>query len=157
MHELPVGYNPSLNFQKHTKASGNEDSVPSYNIPQLQGKAILIAEDDLYSGEMIQYLLNKTGAAVVLIDDGNQVMEQFKKNDFDLVLLDIQLPGKDGYTLLREIRILHPFLPVISQTAYVMPEDIHRLKIAGFTDNIEKPINTAELYIILTKYLCISY
>ncbi len=133
------------------------DKTPSDTvIPHLEGKKILIAEDDLFSMEMIVYQLNKTGADLLIARDGRQAVKLFQPGKVDLVLLDIRMPGLDGYEVLKRIRSKDPGVIAIAQSAYAMPEDIKKFREAGFNDYLVKPFNHAKLYDLLKKYLAIS-
>lgn len=77
-----------------------------------------------------------------------------KKNPtIDLVLLDIKLPGMDGYEAAKQIKNQNNQTVVIAQSAYAMPEDIQRAKKSGFEDYITKPINKWDLYKAINKHL----
>jgi DNA-binding response OmpR family regulator len=80
--------------------------------PRLEGKKVIIAEDDPYSLEMIKYMLRDTGITMLIARDGNKVLELFDSGPVDLLLLDIRMPGKDGFEIVREIRKKNPDIPV---------------------------------------------
>jgi PAS domain S-box-containing protein len=137
----------------HEGAPGETKTFKNNGIPQLRGKKILIAEDDLFSREMIVYQLGKTGAILSTACDGRETVDMFKKDIFDLVLLDIRLPEMDGFEVLGHLRSANPSVPVIAQTAYAMLEDIRKFREAGFTDYLTKPMSLSKLYYLLGKYL----
>lgn len=128
-------------------------SVSVGGIPQLAGKKILIAEDDPFSREMIVYQLQKTGAILHTAGDGQETVDKFMTDVYDLVLLDIRLPEMDGYEVLKQIRSVRPETLVIAQSAYAMTEDIRRYNEAGFTAYLTKPISQDALYHMLGNYL----
>jgi PAS domain S-box-containing protein len=125
----------------------------SNGIPRLAGKRILVAEDDLFSREMITYQLEKTDAILLTAKDGLETIRMFEQNNIDLVLLDIRLPEMDGFEVLRQLRLKNPEVRIIAQTAYAMLEDINKFREAGFTDYLTKPISQEKLYDMLGKYL----
>jgi PAS domain S-box-containing protein len=135
------------------KQSSVRNHAKNSGIPALAGKKVLIAEDDLYSGEMIVYLLERTSATLMVARNGPETIENFRKFGADLVLLDIKLPGVNGYEVLRQLRLEKPELIVVAQTAYAMVEDIRKFRKAGFNDFLPKPIDRNKLYKILNKYL----
>jgi PAS domain S-box-containing protein len=137
----------------HAGGRNRRKRIQNKGIPDLKGKKILVAEDDLYCMEMIVYLLKKTGAKVLKAKDGRESVEEFKNGSVDLVLLDIQMPELNGYEVLYKIRLVNPEIPVIAQTAYVMADDIKKFKETGFTDYLTKPIGQDKLYNLLNKYL----
>ena len=122
-------------------------------IPKLKGKKILLSEDDLFSREMMVYMLGKTDAELIIATDGRETMEKFLQNEVDLVLLDLRMPEIDGYEVLRQIRSTRPETLVIAQTAYAMMDDIRRFKEVGFDDFLLKPVSDDELFGVLHKYL----
>lgn len=128
-------------------------SISYTEIPRLGGKKLLLSEDDLYSREMMVYLLEKTGAELITATDGRETLKMFQQHGADLVLLDIRLPELDGYQVLKEIRYCVPETIVIAQTAYAMLDEIRKFKLAGFDDYLIKPVSDDELYDLLHKYL----
>jgi two-component system, chemotaxis family, CheB/CheR fusion protein len=136
---------------------GNEAEVRANNgviqAPRLEGKKVIIAEDDPYSLEMIKYMLRDTGITIYIAEDGKKALELFKNNPVDLILLDLRMPGKDGFEVAREIRQINPDIPVIAQSAYAMPEQIQKSEDKGFNEHLTKPLSREKLYDIMYKYL----
>jgi CheY-like chemotaxis protein len=109
-------------------------------------KKILIVEDDISSAFFLKEVLHDTLAELLFADDGEQAVQMVKENmDIDVVLMDIQLPFKDGYQATREILMVKPGVPVIAQTASAYPHDKDLCLAAGCIDYIVKPINMFEL------------
>ncbi len=121
--------------------------------PRLDGKKIIIAEDDIYSLEMIKYMLLETGITMLIAHDGNKVLELFNSEPVDMLLLDIRMPGKDGFEVVREIRKKNPHIPIIAQSAYAMPDQIQKGEDMGFDEHLTKPLKRKKLYDMLEKYL----
>jgi PAS domain S-box-containing protein len=130
-----------------------KEKVVKTGVPRLAGKRILLSEDDLFSREMMIYILKKTGAELIIAVDGRETLDKFRENNIDLVLLDLRLPEIDGYEVLREIRSTRPETIVIAQTAYAMLDDIRKFKEVGFNDYLLKPVSDSELFTVLHKYL----
>ena len=85
---------------------------------------ILLAEDDPNLGDILKdYLELKGKFEVVLCKDGDEAMRQFNRDVFDLCILDVMMPRKDGFTLGRDIRKVNPDIPIIFATAKGMMED----------------------------------
>ncbi len=106
---------------------------------------ILLVEDDTNLGIVLSDFLEISNYDVLLATDGIAGMEFFKNGDFDLCILDIMLPFKDGFTIAEEIRQKNPEIPIIFLTAKTMEKDrIRGLKI-GADDYITKPFSTEEL------------
>jgi DNA-binding response OmpR family regulator len=114
---------------------------------------ILLVEDDLNLGFVVSDNLEEAGYAVVHCPDGQSAWEQFQKKPFDLVLLDIMLPKKDGFTLARQIRQRNEMIPLLFLTAKSMEED----KVSGFEigadDYITKPFSMKELLLRIEVFL----
>ena len=103
---------------------------------------ILIVEDSPDNMKLFRALLTARGHAVSGLPGGDRLFETIEGSVPDLVLMDIQLPGKDGFTLLREIRdSAWPRLRVLALTAHAMSGDRERAIEAGFDGYITKPID----------------
>jgi PAS domain S-box-containing protein len=144
---------PDKNVQEKIEWEPDKEVIEKSPVPRLNGKKILIAEDDRYGQELMIYLLRKTGADLVLAKDGQEAVELHKKDEFDLVLLDIRLPQMDGFEVLKHLRAQKPDLIIIAQSAFAMTEETNKIQQSGFTDYISKPINLDQLYKLLNNYL----
>jgi DNA-binding response OmpR family regulator len=107
--------------------------------------SILLVEDDMNLGFVIQDTLKDKGYKVHLAKDGKEGLMQFNKETYDLCLLDVMMPKKDGFSLAEDIRKLNENVPIVFLTAKGMAED----KIKGFQvgadDYITKPFSSEEL------------
>jgi len=108
-------------------------------------KRILLVEDDANLGFILQDFLQMEGFQVELKADGESGLEIFKKKNFDLCILDIMLPKKDGFSLAKEIRKENQNIPFIFLTAKTLQEDIIKGLKMGADDYITKPFSTEEL------------
>lgn len=106
---------------------------------------ILLAEDDTNLGILLQEYLENKGFETLLVRDGNEGLNVFLKEKFNLCLLDIMMPKKDGFSLAKEIRIKDPEIPIIFLTAKSMPEDAIQGFKVGADDYITKPFSMEEL------------
>jgi two-component system cell cycle response regulator DivK len=103
---------------------------------------ILIVEDNPDNMMLFRALLTLNGHEVTALQSGDGLQEALDQTRPDLVLMDIQLPGKDGFALLAEIRTSpHAALRVVALTAHAMTGDRDRARSAGFDDYITKPID----------------
>ncbi len=103
---------------------------------------ILIVEDSPDNMKLFRTILGLKGHEVTGLSGGDGLLEAIEQGQPDLVLMDIQLPGKDGFALLEEIRgSAFPKLRVIALTAHAMTGDRERALEAGFDDYITKPID----------------
>jgi signal transduction histidine kinase/CheY-like chemotaxis protein len=118
------------------------------------GLRILLAEDDPSNQFPLQRMLEKTGHVVVLAENGQQAVQLLQDQDFDCILMDIQMPVMDGIEATRLIRTSTPSeekrkIPIIALTAYAMSGDRERFLMAGMDDYLAKPVNMADLERIL--------
>ena len=103
---------------------------------------ILVVEDSPDNMKLFRSLLTLKGHEVTGLSGGEQLLETIARTDPELVLMDIQLPGKDGFTLLGEIRQSpHAALRVVALTAHAMSGDRERAIQSGFDGYITKPID----------------
>jgi len=107
---------------------------------------ILIVEDDPMNMELFRDLLEVQGYIIYEAADAHEAIEQAKENKFDLILMDIQLPGMDGLTATKIIKdeSENSDTPVVALTAYAMKGDKERIEGAGCDGYITKPIDTKE-------------
>lgn len=110
-------------------------------------KTILLVEDDENLADGLVLNLEAEGYQVVTVNDGNAVMDIFKKGVFDLILMDIMLPGVDGLTLCRQIRKEGSILPILFLTARDGTDDKIEGLLAGGDDYLTKPFDVTELMV----------
>ncbi|MCB0729691.1 MAG: response regulator transcription factor [Ignavibacteriae bacterium] len=119
----------------------------------MKKKNILLVEDDVNLGTILSEYLQLKKFEVDLCKNGDDGLAYFKKNNYDLCILDVMMPRKDGFTLGKEIRAINKNIPIIFLTAKSMLKD----KIEGFNigadDYITKPFNTEELILRITAIL----
>jgi signal transduction histidine kinase/ligand-binding sensor domain-containing protein/ActR/RegA family two-component response regulator len=111
--------------------------------------AILVAEDNVINQRLVARLLQKWGHAVTIVSSGDQAVESTAREAFDLVLMDVQMPGMDGFEATRAIRTREragePRLPIVAITAHAMKGDRERCLEAGMDGYLSKPIEPAEM------------
>jgi len=112
---------------------------------------VLLAEDNLVNQKLAVALLGKAGHEVVVANNGREAVETFKQQQFDLVLMDVQMPEMDGFEATYEIRkyqaeIGADRVPIIALTAHASPSDRNHCLSAGMDEYIAKPIRAAQLY-----------
>ena len=117
-------------------------------------KKILLVEDDPNLGLLLQdYLQLKGKFDVVLCTDGEEGIKAFNKQSFDLCILDVMMPKKDGFTLGKEIRKANQKIPIIFATAKAMMEDKASAYDLGGDDYITKPFRIEELLLRINALL----
>lgn len=133
------------------------------NIPditeKLEGKRILLAEDNELNAEIAETVLEETGIKVKHVEDGIQCIEELKKMPekyYDVILMDVQMPNMDGYTATQRIRDLDDSraeIPIIAMTANAFEEDRQAALAAGMDDYVAKPVEISELFRTIMKNL----
>ncbi len=114
---------------------------------------LLVVEDDPNLGDILKEYLEMKGYEPTLCRDGEEGWNKFKKDKFDLCLLDIMMPKKDGFTLAKEIKKVQENLPILFLTAKNQKDDIiEGLKI-GADDYLTKPFSMEELLLRITAIL----
>jgi CheY-like chemotaxis protein len=121
----------------------------------LEGKRILLVEDNEINMELAMELLKDVGILYDSAWNGAEAIEKLKESNFDLVLMDIQMPVMDGLTAARKIReeLNIKDLPVLAMTAHAMKGEREKSLAAGMNDHITKPIDPEFLYLTLRKFL----
>ncbi len=117
---------------------------------------ILLVEDNDINQEIALAVLQNMGMHVTLATNGEEAIATFEEGDFDLILMDIQMPVMDGLTAAKRIRqSAHPFakrIPIIAMTAHAMTGDKEKSLNAGMNDHITKPLNMDELSNVLISW-----
>lgn len=114
---------------------------------------ILLVEDDPNLGDLLKEYLEAKGFETKLATDGKKGFDAFCKQQFDLLLLDVMMPVKDGLTLAKEIRLTDKNVPIIFLTAKSMKEDTIEGFNAGADDYITKPFSMDELLVRVNAVL----
>ena len=120
------------------------------------GKRILAAEDMEVNREIAAEMLRGTGASCDFAEDGQICLDMVSSSPpgyYDLILMDISMPGMDGLEATRKLRQRGCFLPIIAMTANVTEQDRNAAMEAGMNAFTEKPVNTEKLFAILNEYL----
>lgn len=114
---------------------------------------ILLAEDEINLGSLLRDYLNAKGFDTKLCEDGQSAFDAFTSDRFDLCILDVMMPVKDGITLAKEIRMVDKNVPVIFLTAKAMPDDKIEGFQAGADDYMTKPFNMEKLLLRIRAIL----
>jgi two-component system, sensor histidine kinase len=134
--------------EKDEKSSNTEGVVVVPKGEFLTGQHILIVEDNKINQMLVANMLRKRGAQVTTANDGIDGIEAINQGDFNLVLMDIQMPRMDGYRAVAEIRRMKTEkanLPIIALTASTFINEKEKAQLFGMTDYIGKPFSPDEL------------
>lgn len=114
---------------------------------------VLLVEDDPNLGSLLKEYLEAKGFSTELATDGKQGFDVFSRDKFNICILDVMMPVKDGITLAREIRGIDPQIPIVFLTAKSMKEDTIEGFNAGADDYITKPFSMEELLLRIKAIL----
>ena len=117
---------------------------------------ILVVEDYPINQEITKELLEMMGCDVDVVDSGAEALEAFRRNSYDLIIMDIQMPEMDGYEATKEIRRIEgttKHVPIVALTANALQGDREKCLSAGMDEYISKPFRAAELEAVLLKFL----
>jgi CheY-like chemotaxis protein/HPt (histidine-containing phosphotransfer) domain-containing protein len=157
--------NPSLLFDTIIQAFGEE--VPETSrvvqrhekeakaLEHIQGANVLLVEDNEINQQVAKEILEGAGLNVALATNGQEAVNIVKENEYDAVLMDVQMPVMNGYEATAEIRKDDRFkdLPIIAMTAHAMAGDEQKSIEAGMNDHVTKPINPDQLFATLQKWI----
>jgi len=127
-------------------------------LQSLRGAHLLLADDNEINQQVAQGLLNRVGISLRIVDNGLQAVQAVHQEDFDGVLLDMQMPVMGGIEAAEQIRSETQFhdLPIIAMTANAMASDYHACLEAGMNDHISKPVDPDKLYATLMRWIKVS-
>jgi len=123
------------------------------NIEFSNEKNILLVEDNKINQMITQKMLERKGISCVIIDNGEDAIENVRINNYDLILMDVHLPGINGTEATTEIRKFNNTVPIIALTAISLNENREMLLSYGMNEVITKPFEPEHLYTVVTKYL----
>jgi len=143
---IPLG-----RVQRETSAK-----LPRQNPPPAlpSGLKILVAEDNVVNQRLVKAILEKAGCEVQLAGNGVEALELWRQNNFNLILMDIQMPEMDGTDTTRYIREHERGanrVPIVALTAYAMKSDREKFLAVGMDDYLTKPISRDELVSLISK------
>jgi len=131
----------------------NKTETTQEDIQTLKDSKILLVEDNQINQEIIIGLLENSGLNIDIANNGKEGIELFEKKNYELILMDIQMPIMDGIEATRIIREVNKEIPIIALTANAMKEDIEKTQSVGMNEHLNKPIDVEILYETLLKYI----
>jgi two-component system, sensor histidine kinase and response regulator len=141
-------------FRAHQEATGHDQIAPSFEIARTRGTRVLLVEDNEINQEVAIGLLEDAAIQVDLAENGEIAVRMAQENDYDVVLMDMQMPVMDGIEATRAIRSDPRLqsLPIIAMTANAMAADREKCLKAGMNDHIGKPIDPDQLFSVLLRW-----
>ena len=152
---LPQGERPPemLTMEGDLLDYGHNDfAVTGISVPDLSGR-VLLAEDGADNQRLLSAYLKQAGLSVTVVGNGRDAVQTAMSRDFDIVLMDIQMPIMDGVAATQMLRSVGFGPPIVALTANVMKADIQRYREAGCNDVLAKPVDRDRFYAALAKHL----
>jgi len=141
-------------LRAHQDTNGHVEVAPSFEIARTRGTRVLLVEDNEINQEVAIGLLEDAAIEVDLAENGEIAVRMSQENEYDAVLMDMQMPVMDGIEATRAIRSDPRLqrLPIIAMTANAMAADREKCLQAGMNDHIGKPIDPDELFSVLLRW-----
>ena len=130
-------------------------AISQADLDRVKGARILVAEDNAINQHIMRELLKKADLDIAMADNGQAAVDIARRQPFDLVLMDVQMPVMDGLRATRELRKIPQLAdtPIIALTANVFQTDIEQCLAAGMNDHVGKPVKLGELFAKLAQWL----
>ncbi|HEX6591819.1 MAG TPA: response regulator [Moraxellaceae bacterium] len=154
--QLKTAISEELGHIKRIQREAPAD-VPG-NSDLLRQMRVLIAEDNHLSQKVIRGMLSKLGVNATVVANGREVVEEVSRNDYDMVLMDCDMPFMDGYAATQAIREWEKFtgrrsIPILALTAHILDEHKEKSRLAGMNEHLSKPIELSELQEALLRWV----
>jgi CheY-like chemotaxis protein/anti-sigma regulatory factor (Ser/Thr protein kinase) len=124
---------------------------------KLKGLRVLLVEDDPDTLDMLQFILDQSGAEVISVRSASEALQVLESSHPDALVSDLAMPGQDGYELIGQVRSREPqqggTIPAIALSAYTRIEDRTRALAAGFQMHVPKPVNPEELVDVVANLM----
>jgi signal transduction histidine kinase/BarA-like signal transduction histidine kinase len=133
---------------RDTKGTG----LISAATPRLKNMKVLLAEDSKDNQALVSRFLKMSGAQVDIAENGEEAVQQAFEKPYDVILMDIQMPVKDGFEATQDLRQNNYHGPIVALTAHAMKEEKDRSKQIGFDDYLTKPVSRQALEEALARY-----
>jgi signal transduction histidine kinase len=144
---------PNRVHETHSDSKPERNENSKIEKGDFDGLKILLAEDSSDNVLLMQTYLNNSGAQISVVANGADAVAKAKSQNFDLILMDIQMPGMDGFEATHKIREHGISVPIIALTAHALSEHRSKALQNGFTDFLTKPLKRHHLLNTLEKYL----
>ena len=125
---------------------------PETSAHVLKGLRVLVVDDSEDNQQLFKVLLARAGAAIDVVGNGSEGVNAALTNEYDVVLMDVQMPVMDGHQATRLLRSKGYAAPIVALTAHAMVEERERASMSGFTDFLSKPVHGDDLIQMLLKF-----
>jgi CheY-like chemotaxis protein len=135
------------------------EQIAKTQSPKVQHSGhVLVVEDTPMNQQLAQWTLQKLGCTVDIAENGDVALQKIRTKTYDLILMDLQMPGMDGLTATYEIRRIEitealQMTPIVAMTAHVLDEDRVLAEKAGMQDFLIKPVSADEFQRVLKRFL----
>jgi CheY-like chemotaxis protein/HPt (histidine-containing phosphotransfer) domain-containing protein len=146
----------TLGKEVQTALAGRIKEQSNGDLNAISGGRVLLVEDNEINQQVAQEILQGAGLFVTVANNGQEGVDAALQNEYDIILMDVQMPVMDGYTATREIRNLKSEirnLPIIAMTAHAMAGDEQKSLDAGMNGHVTKPIDPDQLFATLQKWI----
>ncbi|MEA2029294.1 MAG: transporter substrate-binding domain-containing protein, partial [Campylobacterota bacterium] len=156
---------PSLLFDTILHTIGKDELISNshhkkledISLASIKGAKVLLVEDNEINQEFAIMLLEGQGIVVEVANDGYEAIEKVQTQEYELVLMDIEMPNLDGLSAAKKIRAMegeyYQKMPIVALSAHAMKHDIDKSLAAGMNEHITKPINPNELFEVMLRYI----
>jgi len=142
-----------LDVKTIEKDFSSDTKVLQTQIKSLKGSKILLVEDNITNQEIILGLLEESGIDIDVVSDGKMAIDKLMSAQYELILMDLQMPVMDGYETSQYIRQTDSNIPIIALSANISDETVIKCKEAGMNAYLSKPIDVEKFYHILLKFI----
>ncbi|GGI23585.1 PAS domain S-box protein [Pedobacter mendelii] len=142
-----------IEFQKGVSEDMPEKTETKFSEDFLVGKKVLVTDDNDLNRLVASILLLDYGATVMVAENGETAIDMISKENFDIILMDIQMPVMNGYETTRKIRKMGNTIPIIALTASAIKGEREKCLACGMNDYITKPINEEEFLNTIDKWI----
>jgi len=149
--KIQADVSKSLIYEPDPAYNSVSTSYDTDNIPKLRSH-ILLAEDSPDNQDLIQIYVKRTGAKLTIVENGAQAVDRALSENFDLILMDMQMPVMDGITAITSLRESGYTKPIVIVSANALQSDREHARNVGADDYVVKPINLDHFYEVLARY-----
>lgn len=136
-------------FKLDESKKNNDDVIEDVS---LEGRNVLIVEDNLINQEIARFVFEQKGAVVTCADNGEDGLNKFKDNKYDLIVMDIMMPVMGGYEATRRIRAIDKDVLIFAMSANAFSDDVKKSLAVGMNEHLSKPLVMDDLNRALGKY-----